>query len=60
MLSRSAGTTGDAATETGFIKKDEKGERIGTGEEGCKGYLKWLRITSGVSPGSGFSACGPA
>jgi hypothetical protein len=32
----------DTATETGFIKKDEKGERIGTGEEGCKGYLKWL------------------
>jgi hypothetical protein len=33
----------DAATETGFIRKDEKtGERIGTGEEGCKGYLKWM------------------
>jgi hypothetical protein len=32
----------DAATETGFIKKDEKGELIGTGEDGCKGYLKWL------------------
>jgi hypothetical protein len=33
----------DAATETGFIKKDEKtGELIGTREEGCKGYLKWL------------------
>jgi hypothetical protein len=32
----------DAATETGFIKTDEKGKRIGTGEDGCKGYLKWL------------------
>jgi hypothetical protein len=32
----------DAATETGFIKLDEHGKRIGTGEDGCKGYLKWL------------------
>jgi hypothetical protein len=29
---------------TGFIKKDEKGEPIGTGEDGCKGYLKWLAL----------------
>jgi hypothetical protein len=32
----------DAATETGFIRLDKKGKPIGTGEEGCKGYLKWL------------------
>ena len=34
-----------AATETGFIRKDEKtGEMIGTGEEGALGYLKWAAI----------------
>jgi hypothetical protein len=35
-----------AATETGFIRKDEKtGEMIGTGEEGVLGYLiKWAAI----------------
>jgi hypothetical protein len=32
----------DAATETGFITVDDQGERIGTGKDGCKGFLKWL------------------
>src|ERR1700735_577845 len=30
-----------AALETGFIRKNDEGEMIGTGEEGIKGYLKW-------------------
>ena len=34
----------DAATETGFIKLDENGKRVGSGEDGCKGYLKWLAL----------------
>jgi hypothetical protein len=33
-----------AAQETGFIRKDENGEMIGTGEEGALGYLKWAAI----------------
>jgi hypothetical protein len=33
-----------AAEETGFVRKDEKGEIIGTGEEGVKGYLKWAAL----------------
>ena len=34
----------EAAAETGFVRKDEKGEVIGTGEEGVKGYLKWAAL----------------
>jgi hypothetical protein len=34
----------EAAAETGFVRKDEKGEVIGTGEEGVKGYLKWAGL----------------
>jgi hypothetical protein len=34
----------DAAVETGFVKKDEKGNVIGSGIEGCKGYLKWAAL----------------
>ena len=33
-----------AAQETGFIRKNDEGEMIGTGEEGIKGYLKWAAI----------------
>ena len=33
-----------AALETGFIRKNDEGEMIGTGEEGIKGYLKWAAI----------------
>jgi hypothetical protein len=32
----------DAAIETGFIKVDDK--PYGSGEEGCKGYLKWAAL----------------
>jgi hypothetical protein len=32
------------ALETGFIRKNEVGEMVGTGEEGIKGYLKWVAI----------------
>jgi hypothetical protein len=31
-----------AIQETGFIIKDENGNLIGTGEGGCKGFIKWL------------------
>jgi hypothetical protein len=34
----------DAITETGFVGKDDKGNPIGTGEGGCKGYIKWLAL----------------
>jgi hypothetical protein len=33
-----------AIQETGFIIKDEKGNLIGTGEGGCKGFIKWLAL----------------
>jgi hypothetical protein len=32
----------NAAMRTGFIKIDENGNRIGTGVDGCEGYLMWL------------------
>jgi hypothetical protein len=32
-----------AAEETGFIRKNEAGELVGTGE-GALGYLKWAAI----------------
>jgi hypothetical protein len=33
-----------AIQETGFIVKDDKGELVGTGEGGCKGFIKWLAL----------------
>jgi hypothetical protein len=33
-----------AAVETGFVTLDEKGQPIGTGREGCLGYLKWSAL----------------
>jgi hypothetical protein len=33
-----------AIKETGFIQKDEKGELVGTGKDGCKGFIKWLAL----------------
>jgi hypothetical protein len=32
----------NAAARTGFVKIDESGNRIGTGVDGCEGYLMWL------------------
>ena len=32
----------NAAMRTGFIKIDENGNRIGTGVDGCEGWLMWL------------------
>jgi hypothetical protein len=29
-----------AIQETGFIQKNDKGEPVGTGEGGCKGFIK--------------------
>ena len=34
----------DAITETGFVGKDEKGEPIAIGVDGCKGFIKWLYL----------------
>jgi hypothetical protein len=33
-----------AIQETGFIVKDDQGNLIGTGEGGCKGFVKWLAL----------------
>src|SRR5271157_1826050 len=33
-----------AAARTGFIKSDENGKRIGTGLDGCEGYLMWAAL----------------
>jgi hypothetical protein len=33
-----------AIQETGFIGKDDKGNPLGTGEGGCKGFVKWLAL----------------
>ena len=33
-----------AIQETGFIQKNDKGEPVGTGEGGCKGFVKWLAL----------------
>ena len=35
-------TNENAAVRTGFIKIDENGNRIGTGVDGCEGWLMWL------------------
>jgi len=34
----------DAIHETGFVGKDDKGNPIGTGDGGCKGFIKWLAL----------------
>src|ERR1700734_279590 len=34
----------DAITETGSVGKDEKGEPIAIGVDGCKGFIKWLYL----------------
>jgi hypothetical protein len=34
----------NAAARAGFMKLDENGKRIGTGEDGCEGYLFWLAV----------------
>jgi hypothetical protein len=34
----------EAAAETGFVAKDEKGQPVATGNEGVKGYLKWAAL----------------
>jgi hypothetical protein len=34
----------EAAAETGFVRKNESGQMVGTGEEGVKEYLKWAAI----------------
>jgi hypothetical protein len=34
----------NAAMRTGFIKIDENGQRIGTGLDGCEGFLMWLAL----------------
>jgi hypothetical protein len=31
----------NAAARAGFMKLDENGKRIGTGIDGCEGYLLW-------------------
>jgi hypothetical protein len=33
-----------AIQETGFIVKDDKGNPVGTGDGGCKGFVKWLAL----------------
>src|SRR5580658_2269596 len=33
-----------AIQETGFVGKDDQGNPIGTGEGGCKGFIKWLAL----------------
>jgi hypothetical protein len=33
-----------AIKETGFIRKNKKGEPVGTGKDGCKGFIKWLAL----------------
>src|SRR5580658_8119982 len=34
----------NAAARAGFMRLDEHGKRIGTGEDGCDGYLFWLAV----------------
>jgi hypothetical protein len=34
----------DAATAAGYLKIDEQGNRIATGEGGCQGWLTWLYV----------------
>jgi hypothetical protein len=34
----------DAIHETGFVGKDGQGNPIGTGDGGCKGFIKWLAL----------------
>jgi hypothetical protein len=34
----------NAAARAGFMKLDENGKRIGTGEDGCEGYLYWIAV----------------
>jgi hypothetical protein len=34
----------DAITETGFVAVDDKGVPVGTGIDGCKGFIKWLAL----------------
>jgi len=40
----------DAAVETGFVQLDEQGKPIGSGKEGCKGYLKWAAVNELALP----------
>jgi hypothetical protein len=34
----------NAAARAGFMKLDENGKRIGTGVDGCEGYLLWVAV----------------
>jgi hypothetical protein len=34
----------DAAAAAGFLKVDENGNRVATGEGGCQGWLTWLYV----------------